>query len=102
MHGHRFMDDPNYHCEPASFLREAVEGLTNYQVISDPHMADRVLEIDDRAREIRVRPGEPFRRFHELVGRATLYVVGGSAWAPEFHTRPKLTVVQELPRQRGE
>lgn len=102
MYRHEFPDDPHYRNDPAAYLRDAVRRLTHYEVIADPNLTTRVLEIDDRAREIRIRSGEPFRRFHELIGRATLYVIGGSAWAPEFHTRPRLTVVRDMPRQRSE
>lgn len=98
MFSHAFpFPDPNYRSDPAAYLRDAVEGLTHYAVVPAAQLRS-MLEIDHLAREIRVRPGQAFRTFHALLGRATLYVIGGHEWAPEFVApKPRLHVVPAIP-----
>lgn len=94
--------DPGYGSDVARFVRDCVYDRIGYDITPDPTLVERVLEIDHREQVIKVRPGLVFRKFHAAIDRAVLYVVGGSAWAPEFSTRTRLTVVPEFPRQRGE
>lgn len=94
MYQYTFPDDPNYCSTQARFVRDYVQTLIEYEVVPDPSLTDELVEIDARARQIRVRPGQQFRAFHTLVNRAMLYVVGGSSWAEEFHTKPSLRVIR--------
>lgn len=94
--------DPCYESEVAQFVRACVYDRIGYDVIPDSTLIERVVELDHRDQVIKVRPGLAFRKFHTAINRSVLYVVGGSAWAPEFRTQARLTVVPELPRQRGE
>lgn len=96
MYSHAF-PDPDYTSDPASYLRDTVQALTKYTVVADAALTRSMLEIDDATQEIRIRKGEAFRIFHALMGRATLYVVGGASWAPEFRTKARLHVVPPVP-----
>lgn len=86
-------DDPYYVSEPARFLANTMTRLWGHEVRPDDTLTDRVVEVDTRHREIRVRPGLTPVRFHQWVNRAWLYTIGGAAWAPEFHTRPRLRLI---------
>jgi hypothetical protein len=90
---HAFPFDPAYDSEAARWIRDAVQELTSYEVVPGVLTGDRLLEIDRRNQVIRIQEGQPFRRFHHLVDRACLFVVGGSDWAPEFRTRTNLRLV---------
>lgn len=100
MYRYSFPDDPNYRSDPAVFVRDAVRELLSYDIVSDPSLTTRLLEIDQRKQVIKVQPGHSFRRFHRLVDRASLYVAGGSAWAPEFHVQTNLRLVSDVPAPR--
>jgi hypothetical protein len=89
--------DPGYTSAVARYIRDAVYDRIRYDVIPDPTLTDRVLEINHREHVINVRPGMDLRRFHCAIDRAVLFVVGGIAWAPEFIVRPQLSLVRELP-----
>lgn len=92
----RFVD-PLYRGEIATFIREAVLKLTDYEIVADPNV-QRLVEVDRRAELIKVQPGQPLRDFQTLADRATLFVVGGAAWAPEFtRSRPRLQAVPAIP-----
>lgn len=91
------MEDPLYSGDICRFIRGAVEDLLGYRVTPDPKLTRRLLEVDHDDREIRVRPGQSIRRFNSVVDRAVLFVVGGSAWAPEFRSPPRLHAVTDLP-----
>lgn len=86
--------DPGYTGAVARYIRECVYDRYRYDVVPDPTLVDRVLEIEDRERVIKIRPGLAIRRFHAAIDRAVLYVVGGSEWAPEFRIQPNLRLIQ--------
>lgn len=100
MYQRLFPTDPIDLSGAVEWLTEAVERLTNYTVTRDETLGGRLIEISSRARTIRINPPEEFGEFHRLLGRATLFTVGGSSWAPEFTVRPRLYVVPD-PRLPG-
>lgn len=100
MYDEMFPEDPYYRSDRARYLMDAVHTLTGYEVVPDDELERKLMEIKHRAREVHVKTGQAFPRFHQLLGRCTLFVKGGSLWAPEFHERPRLTVVHEMSTQR--
>lgn len=97
MQQYAYSEDPNYGSDVARFVRNAVQELIKYEVVPDRTLTDRLIQIDRHRQLIRVRPGQPFRRFHALVDRATLFVVGGISWAPEYHEGPRLHAIPAVP-----
>lgn len=96
-----FAEDPSYGCEAATFLRETVKGLTGHEVIPVGDLGEKLVEIcssrDGRRGQIKVAVGQTFRMFHHLIGRSTLFIMGGTDWAPEYRAHPRLHVVPAIP-----
>ncbi len=80
-----FPPDPFYLSDPAEFIRTRISDLTQCDVVVDPLLTDRVVQCDRRGSLILVRPGLSIPRMQAALGRAAMYAVGGSRWAPEFH-----------------
>lgn len=81
--------DPFYASAMANFARLAATHWTGgFQVVTDPGLDTRVVELARSDREIRVRPGLDLCRYRDVVNAATYYLLGGPEWAPEFQTGP--------------
>jgi len=81
--------DPHYVTAPAVFLKHTTMMLTGYMVVIDHALRRGVMKIDHDLKVIRVRTGLGLDNYNWLLWRATVRLLWGKEWAPEFIERPK-------------
>lgn len=87
----------NHQNAAAEYVRGCMIQRVGYDIVEDTTLTTTLLEVDERDRQIRIRSGETFQRWHQLAGRGWLYIKGGLDWAPEFRAHPRLHVVPAVP-----
>lgn len=86
--------DPYYSGPAAQHIQRWVRDRLGYRVESEPTMRDRLVEVDQGRGEIRVQRGRSLWEFHSDVGMASLWIIGGDSWVPDFMTDRRLRLVK--------
>lgn len=102
MYSHAWPEDFSYSGEIARWISETVKEVIQYEVIPDPQLTARILEIDTGKHVIKIRSNQPPCLVHDLVDRAVRFVIGGSGLSPGFRIQPKLRLVTSEPEPDSE
>lgn len=101
--------DPTYLSVPARYIAEVTSAITHHHVAVEHALTRAPLAIDHDHEIIRVKSGMSLPQFQWVLARATLRILFGEEWAPEFksrnghgHANPRPPRLSLVPRQRSE